>query len=74
MSTWSLKLETEVHHLQNRNRLTDLDNNLLLLGGWDGLGVWGEHVNTAIFKMDINKEILYGTGNSAQCYVAAWRG
>jgi len=28
-------------------------------------------VHTAIFKMD-NKHLLYSTGNSAQCYVAAW--
>ena len=25
-------------------------------------------------KMDNNKALLYSTGNSAQCYVAAWMG
>ena len=30
----------------------------------------------AIFinKMDINKDLLCSTGNSAQCYLAAWMG
>ena len=44
-------------------------------------GCWGEgivkdfegHVHTAKFKMD-NKNLLYSTWNSAQCYVAAWMG
>ena len=27
-----------------------------------------------MFKMDTNKDLLYDTGNSAQCYVAAWMG
>ena len=26
------------------------------------------------FKWIINRNILYSTGNSAQCYVAVWRG
>ena len=29
---------------------------------------------TAIFKMDNEDVLLYSTGNSAQCYVAAWMG
>ena len=28
----------------------------------------------AIFKMDYQQDLLYSTGNSAQCYVAAWMG
>ena len=28
----------------------------------------------AIFKMDTKKELLHGTGNSAQWYMAAWMG
>ena len=44
-------------YLQNRNRLTDLENELMVTRGkWgarrDGLGVWDWHVHTAIFKMD----------------------
>ena len=32
--------------------------------------------HAAIFKMDnlTNKDLLNNTGNSAQCYVAAWMG
>jgi len=32
--------------------------------------------HAAIFKMDnlTNKDLLNSTGNSAQCYVAAWMG
>ena len=37
------------------------------------MGVWEGHVHTAIFKMD-NKNLLYRTGNSIQCYVPAWMG
>ena len=46
---------------------------LWLPGGWMGERVvreFGIKWTTAIFKMD-NKDLLYGTGNSAQCYVAA---
>ena len=25
-------------------------------------------------KQIINKDLLYGTGNSTQCYAAAWKG
>ena len=28
--------------------------------------------NTGLFKMDTKNDLLYSTGNSAQCYVAAW--
>ena len=57
------------------NRLTDLENKLMLsraerMGGQDSYGVWDGHVHTAVFKMD-SKVLLYSTENSAQCYVAA---
>ena len=42
-------------YLQNRNRLTDIEDELMLLGGNGGgerLGVWDWHVHTAIFKID----------------------
>ena len=37
---------------------------------------FGINMHTAIFKMDNNQQstILYSTGNSAQCYVAASMG
>ena len=40
------------------------------MGRKDSYGVWDGCVKPAKFKMD-NKD-LYCTGNSAQCYVAAW--
>ena len=41
------------------------------VGGKGGLGVCDRHVYIAVLKMD-NNVLLYSTGNSAQCYVAAW--
>ena len=53
--------------------------NLRLPGGegWgerDRQGVWDQHVHTAVFKWITNKDLLYSTGSSAQCYMAAWMG
>ena len=42
--------------------------------GKDNQGVWGEHVHIAILKWVTNKDLLYSTENSAQCYVPAWMG
>ena len=28
------------------------------------LGVWDKHIHTTIYKIDINKDLLYSTGNS----------
>ena len=33
-----------------------------------------EVMYTAIFKMDTNKNLLYSSWNSAQCYMPAWMG
>ena len=66
-------------NLKNRTRLTDLERmNLTVVRGKagerDSQGVCDGHVHTAIFKMDNQKDLLHSTGNSAQCYVAAWMG
>ena len=37
--------------LFTKQRLTDLENRLMVVGGKDSLGVWDGHVHTAIFKM-----------------------
>ena len=42
--------------------------------GRDRSRVWDPHVDTAVFEMGNNKVLLYGTGKSAQCYLAAWMG
>ena len=45
------------------------------MGKMDYQGVWGGHVYTAIYKMKNQQgPAVYSTGNSAQCYVAAWMG
>ena len=44
------------------------------IGGTDSQGVWAGHVHTADLKWITNKDLLYSTWNSAQCYVAAWMG
>ena len=62
----------ELTYLQNRKRLTDLENEFMVARKKDEgkrWGIWDGHVHTAIFKMDNQ---LYSTGNSAQYYVAAW--
>ena len=37
--------------LQNRKRLMDLENELMVARGRDSKGVWESHVHTAIFQM-----------------------
>ena len=39
-------------NLQNRKRLTDLENELTVAGGRDSQGGWEGHVHTAVFRMD----------------------
>ena len=46
-------------------------------GGWDEgiVTEFGMVMYTQLYlKWITNKDLLYGTGNSDQCYVAAWRG
>ena len=55
-----IQKETIQMNLQNRKRLTDLENELMIasgemMKGRDSQGVWGQHVHTAVFKMD-NKQ------------------
>ena len=45
------------------------------MGERDSQGVWDGHVHTAVYlKRITNKDLLYSTWSSAQCYVAAWMG
>ena len=63
---------------QNRRRLTDLKNRLWLLGVRIGEGIVREFATNTYtllyLKQITNKDLLSSTGNSAQCYVAAWMG
>ena len=42
-------------NLQNRNRFTDLENELMVANR-KGEGVWDGHVHTALFKTDNQQE------------------
>ena len=44
------------------------------MGEKDSEGIWDGHIHIAMFKMDNQQEPMYSTGNSAQCYAAAWMG
>ena len=68
--TCGIKNEMIQMNLQNRKRLTDVENKFMVA---EGKGAWDGCVHTAIFKMN-NKQrpTVYSTWDSAQHYVAAW--
>ena len=54
---WNLKKWYEWTYLQDRNRLTDIENKLMDTKGERGrgrdkLGVWDEQIYTTIYKID----------------------
>ena len=58
---------------------TDSENEFMVAGEKDGreglVRVFGMVMYTLLYlKWVTNKDLLYSTWNSAQCYVAAWRG
>ena len=66
-------------NLQNRKRLTDLENKIMAAkeeewgeGICRGLGI--DMYTLLYLKWMTNKDLLYSTGNSTQCCVAAWMG
>ena len=64
--------------LPNRNRLTDLEHKLSLLGETKGKGIireFGMNMYTLLYlKWITNKDLLYSTWNSAVNYVEVWMG
>ena len=70
--------EMKQMNLQNRKRLTDLENKLMVAReGWrEGIvREFGMDMYTVLYlKWIANKDLLSSTWNSAQCYVAAWMG
>ena len=62
-------------YLQNRERLTDLEKELMVAGG-KGQGVWDGHVHAAIFKMVINVIQQLGwegsLGENRYMYMDGW--
>ena len=62
-------------NLQNRKRLTDLENELMVSRGESTVKDFGKVMYTLLYlKWITKKNLLYNTWNSAQCYVAAWMG
>ena len=64
-------------NLQNRKRLTDLENEHMVAGRKDGGRdrEFGKVMYTLLYSKGItNKDLLYSTWNSARCYVPAWMG
>ena len=61
-------------NLQNRKRLTDLENQLMGAGG-KTVKDFGKVMYTLLYlKWIDNKDLLYSTQNSARCYVPTWMG
>ena len=66
--------------LQNRKKFIDLENKPVVAvgagGWWQGtLREFVMDMYTLLYlKRITKKDLLYSTGNSAQCYVAAWMG
>ena len=42
--------------------------------GGDSQGAWDQHEHTALFEMENQQGPTVSSGNSAQCYIAAWMG
>ena len=62
-------------NLQNRKRLTDLENELMVAGGEGTVKDFGKVMYTPLYlKWITKKNLLYNTWSSAQCYVAACMG
>ena len=51
---WNLKKGYKWTYIQNRNRVTDVENKLMVTGGWGGdkLGDWDWHIYTIMYKID----------------------
>ena len=52
---WNLKKWYKWTYLQNRNRVTDVENKLMVTSSWvemDKLGDWDWHIHTTIYKVD----------------------
>ena len=59
-------------NLQNRKRLTDLENELMVARRKDSQRLWEGHVHTAIFKMDKQQRPIVQHMELAQYQVPDW--
>ena len=66
----------QMNYLQNRKGLKDLEKELWLPRGKEGRKrEFGMDMYIPLcLKWITDKDLPYSTGNSAQCYVAAWMG
>ena len=70
---WNLKRNDTSRFI--KQRLTDLENELMVAEGKEIVRNFGKVMYTLLYlKWIINKDLMYGTWNSAQCYMAAWMG
>ena len=57
-------------NLQNRRRLTDLENELMVASGEGRVRDFGKVMYTLLYlKWIISKDLLYSTGNFTQYYL-----
>ena len=67
-------------NLFTKQGFTDLEKELMVtrtggrIGERDSQGVGEEQYTQLYLNWITNKDLLYRTGNSAQCYLAAWMG
>ena len=65
---WNLKKWYKWTYLQNRTRITDVENNLMITKGERGKGInWEVGIDIYILlyiKQVAKKDLLYSTGNS----------
>ena len=67
---WNQKKSYKLTYLQNRNRLIDLESELMAKGKGGKDWEFGMDKHTLLYLEWItNKDPLYCTGNSAQCYI-----
>ena len=74
---WNLKQWYKCTQLQNRNRVTDVENNLIVTSEEVGRDKWetGTDIHTLLYiKQKTNKDLLYSTGNSGQCSLMTYMG
>ena len=72
---WNLKINDTNELAYKTERLTDLENKLMVASGEGIVREFGIDMYTLLYlKWVANKDLLYSTWNSAQCYVATWMG
>ena len=75
---WNLNKKYKPTYLQNRHRLTNIENKLTVTKGYRGGGInWeiGMDIYTLLYIKEVNnKDLLYSTGNYTQYLVVTYNG